>query len=186
MEKEIKKRKGNKFVIEGEIVKMELKRRGKESLWTIFDLEDLDKVKDFPYTWISHYNRTNDAYYATTTCNTPYNGRTTIQLHMFVMDFFDNRGKKIHIDHINRDTLDNRKSNLRMLEAKENLKNRNGKNSNNTSGYRNVTRDKNKWIVQLQVNGKNKRLGSFDDVDAAGEFAEKMREKYYGKYKGVS
>ena len=41
-----------------------------------------------------------------------------------------------------------------------------------------------KWIVQLQVDGKNTKLGTFTDVDEAGAFAEEMREKYYGKFKG--
>ena len=40
-------------------------------------------------------------------------------------------------------------------------------------------------MVQLQVNGKNKCLGIFDNVDEAGEFAEEMRQQYYKNYKGV-
>lgn len=178
------KRKPNRFVVDGDVVKMELRRRGKESLWTIFDLEDLEKIKSYPYAWISHYNKTNDTYYCVS------NGKalkaTTIQLHMFILNFFDNNGKERHVDHINHDTLDNRKCNLRVLDASDNLKNRNGKNSNNTSGYRNVSKDKDRWMVQLQVNGKNKVLGRFYDLEEAGAFAEKMRNKYYGEYKGVS
>ena len=67
------------------------------------------------------------------------------------------------------------------------MQNRSGKNKNNTSGYRNVSyiKGEGKYIVQLQVDGKNKRLGEFDDVHEAGKFAEEMRKKYYGKYKGA-
>ena len=39
-------------------------------------------------------------------------------------------------------------------------------------------------MVQLQINRKNKILGYFDDVHEAGRFAEEMRQKYYGEFKG--
>jgi len=29
-------------------------------------------------------------------------------------------------------------------------------------------------------------LGRFDDVDEAGKYAEKMREKYYKEFKGIN
>jgi len=105
-----------------------------------------------------------------------------IYLHRIVM----NVDKDIIIDHINHNTLNNRKINLRIIENNKNLKHRKSRNSNNTTGYRNVSWIKNEKIyrVQLQINGKNTKLGDFTDVDEAGKFAEKMREKYYGKYKG--
>ncbi len=105
---------------------------------------------------------------------------------MFVMDFeFDKNNQKI-IDHKNHNGLDNRKENLRLVDRSKNAKHRDGKNKNNKSGYRNVCWIKGKWVVQLQIDGKNTRLGSFVDVNEAGRFAEKMREKYYGEFKGAS
>ena len=41
-----------------------------------------------------------------------------------------------------------------------------------------------KWVVQLQIDGKNTKLGSFDDVHEAGKFAEEMRQKYYKEFCG--
>lgn len=45
-----------------------------------------------------------------------------------------------------------------------------------------------KWIVQLQINGKNSVLGKFplDKIEEAGKFAEEMRKKYYGEFAGKS
>lgn len=59
------RKRGNNYVIDKEnnIAKIELHRRNKESLWTIIDLDDLDKVINFPYTWCAKYNHTNDEYY---------------------------------------------------------------------------------------------------------------------------
>ena len=90
------------------------------------------------------------------------------------------------VDHINGDTFDNRKSNLRIVADSNNSKNRKSKNSNNTSGYRNVSwskRDR-KWVVQMQIDKKHKTLGRFDDVHEAGKFAEEMRKNYYGEFAG--
>ncbi len=47
--------------------------------------------------------------------------------------------KGFMIDHINRNTLDNRKQNLRFCDKSTNGMNR-GKNKNNTSGYKGVSR----------------------------------------------
>jgi len=41
-------------------------------------------------------------------------------------------------------------------------------------------------MVQLHLEGKNKILGYFDNVDEAGVFAEQMRKKYYGEFAGKS
>jgi hypothetical protein len=107
--------------------------------------------------------------------------RKYLQLHRYIMQV---DSPEETVDHINHDTTDNRKANLRVLPTVLNTKNRNGKNKNNKSGYRNVSWNGNQWIVQLQVDGKNTCLGKFDDVHEAGKFASEMRIKYYGEYKG--
>lgn len=98
-----------------------------------------------------------------------------------------NANNKEIVDHINHDTLDNRKENLRKTEQSYNLRHRRGANKNNKSGYRNVCwlKNENRWCVQLQVDGQNTRLGFFNDVDEAGKFAEEMRKKYYGEFAGI-
>lgn len=180
----------NKYTIDKEnnIAKIELRRRNKENLWTIIDLEDLERVLNFNYSWHSAFFQ--DRYYADASIHINKNGKT-LNEHMLLHDFIYDEEydhKKERIDHINHDTLDNRKSNLRKISAKNNSRNRIGKNSNNQTGYRNVayipSNGNKPYIVQLMVNGKNTRLKSFSDVDEAGKFAEEMRQKYYGKYAG--
>lgn len=176
------KRKGNNYVIDKEnnIARIELHRKNAENLWTIIDLEDLEKVINFPYTWFSKYNHTNDEYYVVAS---EYHPELQRSKQVFLHQFLTNANGK-DVDHVNNDTLDNRKSNMRVVEESNNSKNRKGRNKNNKSGYRNVSFINGKWIVQLQVDGKNKRLGSFDDVHEAGKFAEEMRQKYYGEFCG--
>lgn len=95
---------------------------------------------------------------------------------------------KCKIDHVNNDSLDNRKCNLRITENKENTKNRKSKNSNNTSGHRNVSQVGKWWYVQMQVDGVNTLLRKFplDQLEEAGAYAKEMRQKYYKEFKGKS
>ena len=178
------RKKGNNYIIDKEnnVVRIELRRRNKESLWTIIDLEDLDRVINFPYTWYAKLNKSIGKYYAYAS---EYHSETKrckpIFLHQFIMDA---NGKTV--DHKDNDGLNNRKSNLRVTLDKNNSTNRRSRNKNNSSGYRNVSWSKyyNKWIVQMQIDKKNKLLGKFDDVHEAGKFAEEMRKKYYGEFAG--
>ena len=179
-------KKGNKYVIDetNNIAKIELHRTKAENLWTTIDLEDLEKVINFPYTWFAKYNHTNDEYYVVASEYHPELQQSRpVFLHQFLVD-----AKGEPVDHENNDTLDNRKSNLRIVEDRHNSLNRKGRNSNNKSSYRNVCWDKKykKWKVQLQVDGKNKILGMFEEneLELAAKFAEEMRQKYYGEFAG--
>lgn len=157
-------------------------------MYTLIDVDDLEKVKAFKYTWCASYNFSTKSYYAyVTTYPKDENGvlgRGRLSLHRFLMN--PNNTPGIQIDHINHDTLDNRKSNLRITNAGENFRNRTRKNSNNTSGYRNVIWNKSsgKWSVVICKDYKQIHLGSYDDVDEAGRVAEEARKQYYGEYLG--
>lgn len=75
------------------------------------------------------------------------------------------------MDHINGDTLDNRKSNLRFATAQQNQWNKRPK-LLGASKYKGVTRDKrrSKWAVKIRLPDRSKRLtvGHFDnELDAA-------------------
>ena len=115
------------------------------------------------------------------------NGQTKnklIYLHRFIMDFPEDRD----VDHHDYDTLNNREYNLVVTSTTLNSKNRCRKNTNNKSGYRNVSWRQNRWIVQIQIDGVNTVLKKFkkDELDDAGNYAEEMRLKYYGEFAGKS
>lgn len=156
----------------------------------IIDLDDLEKLLNFKYTWYPVYYKKWDTFYCRCSVyNGMKNGKGTcrmLYLSQFVLGI---KGGRVRlIDHINHNTLDERKKNLRPLSTSDNSCHRNKLNSNNKSGYRNVSWNNKiqKWIVQLQVNGKNKVLGKFpkDKLDEAGVFAEEMRKLYYKEFAG--
>ena len=108
--------------------------------------------------------------------------RTTLQLHRLIM----NTPKGMHTDHINGDTLDNRKENLRVATREENGRNR-GKARTNTSGFKGVVYVKKKkdminelskpWQAQVKHNGKYIYLGMFATPEEAGKaYDDKAKE----------
>lgn len=176
----------NKYKIVGDYVEIFMTRRNGETFTTQVSKKHLEKLLEFDVKWHPDWKPKIKNYYAQATI---YIGMVegkakykTLYLHRFIMNAKENE----MVDHVGiTNTLDNRDKNLRIVNNKDNSKHRNGINSNNTSGYRNVAKIGKWWRVQLQVNGKNKLFSEkFEDVNDAGKFAEKMREKYYRDYKG--
>jgi hypothetical protein len=86
-------------------------------------------------------------------------------------------------DHINGNTLDNRRSNLRVSTAAENIRNQKIK-SSNTSGFKEVNfrKERNRWVASIRVNGKAKRLGAFlTPKEAHVAYCEAAR-RYFGEF----
>jgi hypothetical protein len=76
---------------------------------------------------------------------------------------------KIQVDHVNRNGLDCRISNLRLATNTQNQANK-GRSKNNASGFKGVSWSKRvgKFAAYIKVDGKNKFLGYFDvALDAA-------------------
>lgn len=88
-----------------------------------------------------------------------------------------------NVDHINGDTLDNRRSNLRVCSAAENQQN-SGKYNNNKSGFKGVywiSRDK-KWGASISKNGKRHYLGYFPDKKSAAIAYNNAAVEYHGSF----
>lgn len=75
---------------------------------------------------------------------------------------------KYQIDHIDRDTTNNKWGNLRHVTPLCNTRNR-GINKNNTSGVTGViyNRDCKKWVAAIMLNRKRYHLGLFSDFSEA-------------------
>lgn len=86
------------------------------------------------------------------------------------------------VDHIDGDPLNNTRSNLRHADKSQNGANRKVIQSNNTSGYKGITRRKNRWLAQIGVHGKKMHLGSFLTREEAAEAYNAAAQKYFGEY----
>jgi len=146
----------------------------------------LEKIKSLNVHWHAKWDHSSKRYYAKATGRVALGQRKSgFYMHMIVMDFDFNKIEWKVIDHINQNTLDNRKCNLRVSELNENTKHRSRINSNNSSGYRNVSFDgRGNPIVQLQDNGKNTVWRGFKTPEEANEFAKIKRKELYGEFAG--
>ncbi len=82
------------------------------------------------------------------------------------------------IDHINRDRLDNRRSNLRDTSTSENQANTKMR-SNNASGFRGVSTSSTpdgKWRANICIRGNRRYLGRFETKEAAAAAYRKAFE----------
>jgi hypothetical protein len=97
-----------------------------------------------------------------------------LSMHRLIMGL-ENGDKKL-IDHRDRNPLNNQKENLRICPSLAcNLGN--SWNKNNSSGYKGVTREGNRWRAQIGINGKTRYIGSYDTKeDAALAYNEKAKE----------
>ena len=106
------------------------------------------------WNWFAHRARNSDVYYAVRT-----DGKRTILMHRELMS-----SDLPETDHINGNSLDNRRVNLRPCTQAENQAN-SRKGVRNTSGYKGVSWSKSakKWQAQACAYGKRVRLGYRDD-----------------------
>ena len=91
----------------------------------------------------------------------------------------------VFVDHINGNTLDNRRSNIRLCNHSENMRNTRHRKVRGTSKYRGVcwNKAKGKWECQIKLgNGKKKFLGYFEDEYSASLAYDKASLKYHGEF----
>ena len=87
------------------------------------------------------------------------------------------------VDHINRNRLDCRRTNLRACTPIQNAHNRTVR-SDSKSGYRGVRFDSNanKWQSYIYINNEVKSLGYFSDIESAICARRDAESKLYGSY----
>ncbi len=152
-------------------VSMPVRRPRSDWEWTKVDIEDFQRFGGLPWC----LNRLG---YVVRGKYVPGLGRpATEYLHRLVLPI--DPGSGLEVDHINRDPLDNRRSNLRQATHTLNMQNR-GMTSLNTSGHTGVCfwRLKRLWKATITENGSIHHLGYFKNkIDAVN--ARKSAEAIY-------
>lgn len=153
----------NEYIIDGDIAIIFFDS-GEE---TIIDLEDLDFI-------IGHKWYCNAWNYA----ETKIDGKACMMQSLLI----DNPQNMI-IDHKNRNTLDNRKSNLRLVTKSQNAMNTKVP-ANNTSGVMGVCYNKkqDKWRAYITINQQQINLGYYKEFNEAVKNRLLGEKKYFGEY----
>lgn len=91
-----------------------------------------------------------------------------------------------YVDHINHNTLDNRRSNIRLCSAAENGRNRRGANSNSVSGILGIEwiESRHKWAAKMRIGGKPALIGRYATKEEAIQAHASARRKHYGEFAG--
>lgn len=158
------RKKHNNFTVDGNIVRVRLSNTDKEM---ICDADDWDRLGGYCwYLGSGGYARTNAS-----------NETVRGAFHANVIDCPEGMVR----DHINRNRLDNRKSNLRIVTHDVNARNANAQ-KNNTSGYRGVSLARGgKYVAQISVGGKAYHLGRYDTAEEAYKARLAGEKKYFGE-----
>ena len=153
-------------------------------------LNELFEYRDGNFYWKKRTsNRINIGDKAGTLCDRGY-----------IRVFVNGKGYKLHrliflmrygylpkiIDHIDGNTSNNKVENLREATQSQNLCNTKIR-SDNSSGIKNVCwhKYKKQWYVQVQINGKAKSFGCYQDIELAELVAIMAREKYHKEFARV-
>ena len=152
-----KQKKYNQIEVDGDVAKIYFFNSNR---YAIIDAEDIEKVKE--YCWIDKPKK----YYPSALIN----GKQ-LELHRLIKP---NNDKRFVTDHINRNPLDNRKCNLRIVTQCVNCQNTD-KPSTNTSGYKNISyiSTRQVYVVSFTKNHKNYYVGSYKDLETA---IQKLKE----------
>ena len=104
-------------------------------------------------------------------------GNKLVELHRWIMQ--PKKGE--YVDHVNHDTLDNRRKNLRICSNASNLRNATHIRPNNSSGKTGVWFDKkgSKWVAEIKVNYKKISLGRSKFFKKAVKLREQAEKKYW-------
>lgn len=137
-----------------------------QNMFTKVSNEDFDVLKDINWHFDGRYARTNN-----------FGRDKKIRMHTFLL----NPEEGFVVDHINGDTLDNRRDNLRVCTQRENLLNSKAQTNSKYSKFKGLCFYKhlNKYVVNIGHNGVNHIVGYFtDEIEAAKAYDKKAKELF--------
>ncbi|MHC4185837.1 MAG: HNH endonuclease [Planctomycetota bacterium] len=147
--------------------------RGK---YAIVDVEDFERLNQ--YKWHStHYGYAKRA--VSKRCG---KGRKQVEVYMHKLVCPAPAG--MIVDHINRNSVDNRRVNLRAATQKQNVWNRKFARKRGRTRYNGIRWDKNKekWQVRLTIDGRRRSFGYYADEIEAAKAYDRAARKYRGEY----
>jgi len=146
--------------------------------FAIVDDEDFEELNQ--YRWRANWCEGTKSFRATRDLPKDAKGkRYSVFMHRHIM----NPDSDLQIDHINHDTLDNRKCNLRIVTVSENAMNRK-KRDDLSSKFKGVhwQRTRKKWRTRIKCKGIYISLGYFTDEIEAAKAYDIAARKHFGEF----
>lgn len=147
----------NEWYIKDDYVELVITNRKGEKQTFLVDKDIYEEIKDYRWCYVNYKNT---HFYCKNV--------TLGYLHRYVLGLPKNRTNDIVSDHINRNTLDCRRSNLRVCTIAENNLNQSIR-KNCRSGVKGVHWNKREraWKVEIKYKGQYKYLGRYKDFEEA-------------------
>ncbi len=135
--------------------------------------------------WCAYWDKTTHSYYAArgSSSITESDRQSPYQVYMSREVLNLKKGNNLKADHINHNTLDNRRNNLRTSTQIEQSRNRRIT-TRNTSGYKGVyySRTNKNWVAQITIKGKTYHLGVFKTKEDAYAVYCAAARKHFGEF----
>lgn len=140
----------------------------------LIDDKDVGLLSSFH--WCPHFTKSMSRYYVVTRTK-HFRGKSSLErMHRVLMS----PPSDMVVDHISGDTLDNRRSNLRVVEHRDNIQN----SKNHSSGYPGVFWGGYSWRCGFRLNGKQVYFGSYKDKESAAVSLYNSAKRLLGKTHG--
>lgn len=167
-------KKYNQVISKGDYSVIIVKHRG-QILEVLIDNEDVDKVVNLG-SWHGIFDKTLQTpnYYIAHRYNNKVQGKGVIKLHRLIMNCPSDKV----VDHINRNTLDNRKKNLRICTRFENQQNLGSNKVGKTGVYQ--RKRNNVWGASISKD-KVRYSKEFKTKEDAIQWRKDMEYKLYGE-----
>ena len=150
--------------------------------YAIVDPEDYERLSK--YEWEARRARNSPFYAARQDMNPSTRKYQLVFMHREIIEI----GEGLFADHINHNTFDNRKANLRPATQTQNNRNRRKFAGQSNSKYKGVYWKKHikKWVAQIGVNRKVIHLGCFEKEKDAARAYDEGAKKYHGEFASLN
>lgn len=146
-----------------------------KGLITIVDDDDYEFLMQWPW----YALKAGDRYYAGGSQCYPDGTMDHFLMHRIIL----RAGPGEFVDHKSRDTLDNRRENIRICTPGQNVMNANLR-SDSTTGFKGVstTQTNGRWRATIQLNGRSKHIGRFDSPTEAAIAYDLEARNHFGEF----
>jgi hypothetical protein len=142
----------------------------------LVDDEDYERVSSRK--WCAHYNPNTRSFYATRRVYVGNYKTQEISMHRQLL----NAGPGQQVDHVNLNSLDNRRRNIRLCTPQQNACNRRHR-RNAAIPYKGIFENgAGRFTARIVIDGRRRSVGTFPSAEAAAEAYDVAARQHYGEF----